>query len=49
MLSPDLSPVRSAGGYFLVLFSKLGCGMLFFSYGSARAEEIATKQKRNIF
>lgn len=30
LLSPDPSPVMSAGGYFLFLFSKLGCGLLFF-------------------
>lgn len=31
LLSPDPSPVMSAGCYFLVLFFKLGCGLLFFS------------------
>lgn len=46
LLSLDPSPVMSAGGYFLFLFLEL---FFFLPYGSARAEEIAIKQKKNIF
>lgn len=32
LLSLDPSPVMSAGGYFLFLFSELGCGLGFFFF-----------------
>lgn len=50
LLSPDPSPVMSSGGYFLVLFSKLGCGLLvFFPRDQQELERLLQNRKEISF
>lgn len=48
MLSPDASPVMSAGGYFLFLFSKLGCGLLVFFPGDQQELKRLLQNRKEI-